>query len=90
MPIRCAVPIHRLNQKEFGEISFRVMEHVFAIHRDFGRLFDERIYKRELARRLPGVRLETQVDVTHRTFTKRYFLDVLTAEVASAFVWTNV
>ena len=82
MPILCSVPIPRLNQKQFGEISFRVMEHVFAIHRDFGRLFDERIYKRELARRLPGVRLETQVDVTHRTFTKRYFLDVLTAEGA--------
>jgi GxxExxY protein len=82
MPIRCAVPIPRLNQKQFGEISFRVMAHVFAIHRDFGRLFDERIYKQELAQRLPGVRLETQVDVTHRTFTKRYFLDVLTAEGA--------
>ena len=82
MPVLCAVPLPRLTQKEFGEISFRVMAHVFAIHRDFGRLFDERIYKQELAQRLPGVRLETQVDVTHRTFTKRYFLDVLTAEGA--------
>ena len=82
MPVLCAIPIPRLNQKQFGEISFRVMAHVFAIHHDFGRLFDERIYKQELARRLPGVRLETQVDVTHRTFTKRYFLDILTAEGA--------
>lgn len=80
MPVHCATAISPLNQKQFGEISFRVMEQVFAIHRDFGRFFDERIYKQELGRRLPGVQLEVPVDVTHRTFTKRYFLDVLTAK----------
>lgn len=80
MPFHCPIAIPRLNQKEFGEISFRVMEQVFAIHRDFGRLFDERIYKQELGQRLPGVQLEIPVDVSHRTFTKRYFLDVLTIE----------
>ena len=52
MPVLCADPTLRLNQKQFGEISCRVTAHVFAIHRNFGRLFDERSYKQELARRL--------------------------------------
>ena len=82
MPVHCAIEIPRLSQQQFGEVSYRVMNHVFATHREFGRLFDERIYKQELALRLPGIRLEVPVDVTHRTFLKRYFLDVVTAEGA--------
>jgi GxxExxY protein len=82
MPVHCSIEIPRLGKKEFGEVSYRVMEHIFDIHRDFGRLFDERIYKQELALRLHGLRLEVPVDVSHGTFTKRYFLDVLTAEGA--------
>jgi len=53
------------------------MKHVFAIHSDFGRLFDEKVYKKELSNRMKGVALEVAVDVTHDTFTKRYFADVL-------------
>ena len=82
MPVHCFIQIPRLSQKEFGEVSYRVMERVFAIHRDFGRLFDEWIYKQELALRLPGAQVEVPVDVTHRTFTKRYFLDIVAAEGA--------
>ncbi len=58
-------------------MAFAVMEHVFAIHNEFGRFFDERIYKRELANRFGGVELEVAVDITHGTFAKRYFADVL-------------
>lgn len=61
-------------------MTYEVMDHVFAIHRDMGRFFDERIYKRELARRLPGVRLEVPVEVTFQKFAKTYFLDVLVEE----------
>ena len=82
MPVHCAIKIPRLNQQQFGNVSYHVMDHMFAIHRDFGRLFDERIYKQELALRLADAQLEVPVDVTHRTFTKRYFLDLVTAEGA--------
>ena len=44
-----AHPVRRLSQDEFGELSYAVMAHVFEIHNEFGRFFDERIYKRELA-----------------------------------------
>ncbi len=80
MPIVRPTPLRALSQDEFRDLSFAVKGTVIDIHREFGRLFDERVYKLELARRLPGVRLETPVDVTHRDFSKRYFLDVLVAD----------
>ncbi len=55
------------------------MGQVFQIHNDFGRYFDERIYKRELARRFPGVELEFPITISHGTFSKTYFLDALIA-----------
>lgn len=58
MPIEPRFPIRRLSQTEFGDLAFDVMKQVFDIHNQFGRLFDESIYKRELARRMPEVRLE--------------------------------
>jgi len=41
MPIALRVPVRRLSQREFGEIAFEVMRHVFAIHNEIGRFFDE-------------------------------------------------
>ena len=53
------------------------MGHVFAIHREFGRFFDESIYKRELARRMAGVQLEVPIEVSFDPFRAWYRLDVL-------------
>lgn len=80
MPISMRVPIRRLSQQEFGELSFEVMRHVFAIHNEIGRFFDERIYKCELATRVPGVRLEEPVTVTFDSFQKQYFIDALVGD----------
>jgi GxxExxY protein len=80
MPVSIDVPIRRLSQEEFGEISYEVMRHVFAIHKEFGRFFDEKIYKRELARRLSGARLEVPIDVTFGTFHVKEYLDVLVGD----------
>jgi GxxExxY protein len=82
MPVILPVPVHRLSQQEFGEVAFEVMRHIFAIHNEIGRFFDEKIYKRELAQRLPGVRLEVPVDIAFDSFRKRYFLDVLVGDAA--------
>jgi len=70
----------RLTQKEFGALAYEVMDCVFAIHGDFGRFFDETIYKKELAARIKGVLLEVFVDVMHDTFVKRYFADVIVGD----------
>lgn len=77
MPIIRPSWLSRISQKEFGEISYEVMEHVFAIHNDFGRFFDERIYKRELAARMCSVSLEVRVTVSFDGFSKTYQLDVV-------------
>jgi GxxExxY protein len=82
MPVIVPVPIRQLSQQEFGDVAFEVMRHAFAIHNEIGRFFDEKIYKHALARRLPGVQLEVPIDVTFRSFQKRYFLDVLAGDGA--------
>lgn len=77
MPIHRSTETIRPTQSEFGQIAYDVMDCVYAIHNDFGRFFDEAVYKRELADRMPGIELELPVTVSHGTFTKLYKLDVL-------------
>ncbi len=80
MPIVPSISTRRLSQKEFGAQAYEVMNHVFAIHGDFGRFFDEKIYKKELAARMKGVLLEVSVDVVHGSFSKRYFADAIVGD----------
>lgn len=42
--------------------------------------FDEKFYKRELANRIPGVRLEELIEVKFESFKKPYFIDVLVGD----------
>lgn len=77
MPIVPSIPTRRISQDEFGALAYEVMSHVFAIHDDFGRLFDETIYKKELAGRMNGVELEVPVEVVHDTFRKTCFADAV-------------
>lgn len=77
MPITLRTPVRRLTQAEFGELAYSVMGCVFEIHREMGRFFDEKIYKRELAHRHPAVQLEVPIEVTHGTFRKLQYVDVL-------------
>lgn len=79
MPVTLHVPIRRISQKEFAELSYEVMGHVFALHNELGRFFDERIYKQELAHRMSDVRLEEPIDLSFGPFQKRCFIDVLVA-----------
>lgn len=55
------------------------MKQVFDIHNEFGRYFDERIYKRELAHRDARVALEFPIAASHGTFATTCFLDALAA-----------
>ena len=77
MPIILKHPTRRMSQAEFGDLAYEVMRVVFRIRDELGRFFDEKIYKRELALRVPGAELEVPIEVSHRSFTKLYFLDVL-------------
>jgi GxxExxY protein len=79
MPIAPLHSVKRLSQAEFQEVAYAVMGHVFEIHNDFGRFFDEDIYKRELASRMPEVELEFPIVMSHGTFSTTYYLDALVA-----------
>jgi|JI6StandDraft_1071083.scaffolds.fasta_scaffold00863_19 GxxExxY protein len=81
MPAECPIHFPRLTTKEFADLDYAVMEHVFASHRSLGRLADEVIYKGDLADRLRSagfeVDLEVPVRISFRTFVKTYFLDLV-------------
>ncbi|HKQ74828.1 MAG TPA: GxxExxY protein [Blastocatellia bacterium] len=77
MPVRVRTTTCRLEEIAFGRIAYDVMRCVFDIHNEFGRFCDEKIYKRELARRFPGTELEVPIEIKFESFCKLYFLDVL-------------
>jgi GxxExxY protein len=72
-----------MENEVFGKIAYDVMRCVFSIHKEFGRFFDEKIYKRELQRRYPNVQLEIPLEVRFENFSKTYFLDVLVGDGAA-------
>jgi GxxExxY protein len=77
MPISLLHPVPRISQAEFKELSYSVLGTVFEIHNEFGRFFDERIYKQELQVRLPDVELEFPIALSHLSYTTTYFVDAV-------------
>jgi GxxExxY protein len=77
MPVIPRNPVQCISQKEFSDIAYAVMAKVFEVHRDLGRLFDEKIYQREIAGRLGNAECEFPIDVTFDTFSKTFRLDLL-------------
>ena len=77
MPITPQHIYKPLTQAEFGPLSYDVFADVLAIRHELGRFFDEKHYKKALALRRPDVILEAPILVTHQSFKKFHFLDVL-------------
>jgi GxxExxY protein len=82
MPIEVATRIEPCDQETFHALDRRIMRAVFDIHNEFGRLLDEDLYKREIAARCAGIGIlpaerEVQIRVTHQSFIKDYFMDLL-------------
>lgn len=89
MPVYIDVGSNRLEQEAFGQLAHNVMRCVFDIHNEFGRFFDEKIYKRELQQRYPGTQLEVPIEIIFEDFRKLYWLDVL-IEGGAAFEFKAV
>lgn len=83
MPIELSQPVKVVSQDEFHAIHHVMVGHAFAIHNQYGRMLDEKIYKSELAYRCAqgGITAEREVliRVRHGTFVKDYFIDLLLA-----------
>ncbi len=77
MPIKPQHSYKPLSQAEFGPLSYEVFSDVIAIRQELGRFFDEKHYKKALAQHRKDVILEAPILVSHQSFKKLYFLDVL-------------
>ena len=82
MPIEIKRNIKRIAEQEFHKIDFEITGLAFAIHNEFGRLWNEKIYQNELANRcreagFTNVETEVPVVVTHKDFRKEYSIDLL-------------
>src|SRR6266436_5171698 len=82
MPIEISTEIRVYDQDEFHTLDRRIMRVVFDVHNEFGRLFDEHLYKCEIAARCAAIGLqpaerEVRIRVSHDGFIKDYFMDLL-------------
>jgi GxxExxY protein len=79
MPVLCDLPSASIDQNRFHEIDRTVTGCAFAVHNSLGRFFDEQIYQAELsescARSGLSTRLEVRITVSHKEFSKIYYVD---------------
>jgi GxxExxY protein len=71
-----------LSADEFEQLDYRVMGHAYASQNELGRLCDECAYEADLKTRLltngfRSVQTQVPVTITHRDFSKTYFLDLV-------------
>jgi GxxExxY protein len=77
MPIHVGAEIRPMADAEFKVRVYDVMRHVSDMHRKLGRLFQEKIYQRAIAYRIPDAEREVPVELRFDGFCKTYYLDLL-------------
>ncbi|GAA4465125.1 GxxExxY protein [Novipirellula rosea] len=77
MPIEMRFTPERWDQERFTKVAYDVLGKTFEIHNEFGRFFDEVIYKRELSFCVDDLSLEEPIEVVFESYRKPYFIDVL-------------
>ena len=82
MPVAVDTPLTILSQAAFAEVSYSFMAEIFSLHRELGRLFDEKVYKNAVASRLDDIQTEVEIRVVFRDFQKSYFMDILASSGA--------
>lgn len=82
MPITVDAQLMKLSQAGFAEVSYGIMAEIFSLHRQLGRLFNEKVYKKALEQRIGEFQTEVEVRVSFRDFHKSYFMDALASSGA--------
>ena len=81
MPIYCRLKIEPLSTEDFRSLDYAVAGHMFASQNEMGRLAEEQVYRADAAQRLRSAGLlsneETPIELTHKTFVKTLFLDLV-------------
>lgn len=84
MPVKTSQPIKLYSEQKFHDLDFQVMRLAFDAHNLLGRFYDEKIYQNELIKRCQEKGLKTasevKIQLTHGTFTKNLFIDILVEE----------
>ncbi|MBT8042488.1 MAG: GxxExxY protein [Kiritimatiellales bacterium] len=82
MPVSTEIKITPLSQTEFSKVAYGVMEEIFFLHRELGRLFNEKVYNHALSARLSNVYSEVQIAVSFKDFCKNYYMDAVASNGA--------
>ena len=82
MPIQPGMQTTPISYEDFHALDYQVMGIVFAIHRDLGRFWNEKIYQNERAYRCQkagyeNVATEVLIHVSFEDFVKVYKIDLL-------------
>lgn len=77
MPIYPPADLRRLEDAAFQQVAYEVMDVIFTVHNEMGRLFEETVYQQAVACRLAGAQVEVPLRVCFETFEKTYYLDLL-------------
>ena len=80
MPIKINSNIRAISQDEFHRLDYIVTGCAFAVHNEWGRFWNERIYQHELQHRCreAGLHAEvgTAINIIHKDFHKKYYVDL--------------
>lgn len=84
MPIEIDGEVRQLSEAEFLRVAYAVTGAAFALHKEYGAMFNERLYKLELAAAcqklgFDSVAVELPIHVLWGDFRKDYFIDLLVA-----------
>jgi GxxExxY protein len=82
MPITTDSPVRILSEDDFKQIAYAVTGAAFSLHREYGSMFAEKLYKYELAAEctklgLGPVETEMPIHVAFDSFRKDYFADLV-------------
>jgi len=82
MPIEYTFKPNIISKQDFYAIDYQVMGLVFSIHKDLGRLWNEKIYQNELAYRcqkagFEKVATEMLIKVSYLDFFKCFYIDLV-------------
>lgn len=81
MPIHCDTKLSPVDQKGFHALDYRITGLAFKAQNSLGNFLKEDAYKRKMAQLMAAegieVHTETRMTVSHGSFSKRYFCDML-------------